>query len=102
MILTADPLSSQRYGLDIVRRHGRVVYVAQPPDIQFNFKDLIFKNLTIVGSLHGDVAALRETLDLCTIHEIKSELTTFNIDQGKEMLDSVYDPKKKGKSVLVF
>ena len=100
--MTADPLSSQRYGLDIVRRHGLVVYAAQPPEIQFNFKDLIFKNLTIVGSLHGDAEGLRAVMDVCAHHGIRSELSTFSIDQGKEMLDSVYDEKKKGKSVLVF
>ena len=102
VILTADPLSSQRYGLDIVRRHGLVVFVAQPPEIKFEFRDFIFRDLTIVGSLHGNTGDLRETIELCAQHGIRSEVTTFKIDQGKEMLESVHHDKRKGKSVLVF
>jgi D-arabinose 1-dehydrogenase-like Zn-dependent alcohol dehydrogenase len=88
--------------MDILRRHGLVVFVAQPPEIHFNFFDLIFKNLTVVGSLHGNANDLRATIDICAKNDIKSELSTFSIDQSKEMVDSVHDDKKKGKSVLVF
>ena len=102
MILTADPLSSQRYGLDIVRRHGLVVVVAQPPEIKFQFKDFIFRDLTIVGSLHGNTRDLKETIELCAKHGIQSELSTFTMEQSREMVDSVHDEKRKGKSVLVF
>ena len=102
VILTADPLESQRYGLDIVRRHGLVIVVAQPPEIKFEFKDFIFRDLTIVGSLHGNTDDLRGTIDLCTRHDIKSEVRTFQIEEGKDMLKSVYEDTRKGKSVLIF
>ncbi|ORX39094.1 chaperonin 10-like protein [Kockovaella imperatae] len=101
-ILTSDPLSAQRYAMDITRRHGTYVVVSQPDDLRFTYQDIIFKDLTIIGSLHGWTEDLKECLDLAAKHGIKSELSCYKLDKHEEMVDSVHDSKRKGKSVLVF
>ena len=50
MILTADPVASHRYGLDLTRRHGLIVFVAQPPEIKFDFNDFVFRDLSVLMS----------------------------------------------------
>lgn len=79
-----------------------MVVVAQPPEIKFEFKDFIFRDLTIVGSLHGNTQDLKDTIHLCTKNGFKSEVRTFKIEEGLEMLRSVHEDNRKGKSVLVF
>lgn len=102
MILTADPVPSHRYGLDLTRRHGLIVFVAQPPEIKFDFNDFIFRDLTVVGHLHGNEKDLQETVDLVAEHGIEVEVTKFGYDEHQAMVDSLGDEGRKGKSVLVF
>jgi len=102
MILTADPVASHRYGLDLTRRHGLVVVVCQPPKFEFTFNDFIFRDLTIVGHLHGNEDDLQETVDLVSEHGIVVEVNRFGLEEHEKMVDSLGDEKRKGKSVLVF
>jgi D-arabinose 1-dehydrogenase-like Zn-dependent alcohol dehydrogenase len=102
MILTADPLQSHRYGIDLVRRHGKVVIVAQPPKFDFNWNDFIFRDLTFVGHLHGNSDDLQEVVDLVANEGISVSTLEFGIDDHEKMVDSMSDETRKGKSVLVF
>lgn len=102
MILTADPISSHRYGFDLTRKHGLVVVVAQPDKFEFNFNDVIFRNLTIVGWMHGNEKDLQETVDLVAEKGVSVDVNEFRIEDHKKMVDSLEDDSRKGKSVLVF
>ncbi|WVQ93247.1 hypothetical protein IAU59_000313 [Kwoniella sp. CBS 9459] len=101
-IPTADPVSSQTFAASITRRHGHLILVAQPPELRFNFKNFIFQDLTLSGSLHGNEKDLKETIELCDKFGIKSEVATFSIGQYEKMVDSVHEEGRKGKNVLVF
>lgn len=102
MILTADPLSSHRYGLDLTRKHGLIVVVAQPEKFEFDFNDVIFRDLTIVGWLHGNEKDLQETVDLVADKGVSVDVNEFRIEDHERMVDSLGDDTRKGKSVLVF
>ncbi|WVF65585.1 hypothetical protein IAT40_000315 [Kwoniella sp. CBS 6097] len=101
-IPTADPVSSQTFAAAITRRHGHLILVAQPPEIKFDFRNFIFQDLTLSGSLHGNEKDLKETIDLCGKFDIRSEVARFTIDQHEKMVDSVHEEGRKGKNVLVF
>jgi len=102
MILTADPVQSHRYGIDLVRRHGKVVIVAQPPKFDFNWNDFIFRDLTFIGHLHGNGSDLQEVVDIVADKGISVSVTEFGIEDHEKMVDSLGDESRKGKSVLVF
>ena len=45
---------------------------------------------------------LKETIDLCVSNGIRSAVKTFGIDQGDDLVKSVEEDDRVGKSVLVF
>ncbi|KAK8843346.1 hypothetical protein IAR55_007002 [Kwoniella newhampshirensis] len=101
-IIAADALPAQSYAAQITRRHGHLILVAQPPQLQFDFRNFIFQDLTLSGSLHGNEVNLKETVELVDKFGIISDLSRFKIGQHEEMVDSVHREGRKGKSVLVF
>jgi len=101
-ILTADPESAQRFGLDITRRHGLFIAVSQPPSFAFTFRDFVFRDITVVGTMHGTVDDLRACIDMAGKYGIRSDVSTFKMDEHEAMLDSVHYAGRKGKSVMVF
>lgn len=102
MILTADPVSSHRYGLDLTRKHGLVVIVAQPSKFEFTFNDFIFRNLTLVGHMHGNEKDLQAVVDLVADKGVSVDVNQFKLEEHEAMVDSLGDETRKGKSVLVF
>ncbi|WVW79311.1 hypothetical protein I302_101278 [Kwoniella bestiolae CBS 10118] len=101
-ILTADPTSSHTFALSLTRRHGHVILVAQPPELNFNFKNFIFQDLTLSGSLHGNEVDLKETIELCAKYGIESHVSRFGVDEHEKMIDACEAEGRKGKIVLSF
>ncbi|WWD21149.1 hypothetical protein CI109_105630 [Kwoniella shandongensis] len=101
-ILTTDAPSAQSYAMSLTRSHGQLIVVALPPEISINTRALIFSDITITGSLHGNEHDLKETIDLADKFGIKSDLSTFRIEEHERMVDSVHEAGRKGKNVLVF
>lgn len=102
MILTADPAAAQRYGVEITRRHGTFVVVAQPETVSFSFRDFVFRDLTVIGSLQGDVLDLEETIAVAAEHRIVSDVSSYTLAEHEALLATVHDEKRKGKAVMVF
>ncbi|WWC73112.1 uncharacterized protein I206_107077 [Kwoniella pini CBS 10737] len=101
-ILTADPTSSHSFALNLTRRHGHIILVAQPPELNFNFKNFIFQDLTLSGSLHGNEIDLKETINLVHKNGIISEVQKFSIENHEKMVDATSNEQRKGKIVLSF
>lgn len=102
VIVTADAKPAQKYACDIVRRHGLFVAVSQPPQFVFDFRDIIFKDITIMGSLHGGPEQLQAAVDLCAKEGIVCETTPFGIERHAEMVEAPHKEGWKGKAVMVF
>jgi D-arabinose 1-dehydrogenase-like Zn-dependent alcohol dehydrogenase len=88
--------------MDILRRHGLFVIVAQPPKLEFEFSNFIFKDVTVVGSLHGNEKDLKELVDLVSQYGIRSDVTGYPMEEHVAMVDSVHQEGRKGKSVMTF
>jgi D-arabinose 1-dehydrogenase-like Zn-dependent alcohol dehydrogenase len=53
------------FGADLLRKHGVLVVVGQPPEkIQFSFVQFIFRNITVKGSLLADKQTCQEMVDM--------------------------------------
>ena len=102
VIVTADAKPAQKYACEIVRRHGLFVAVSQPPQFVFDYRDIIFKDITIMGSLHGGPEQLQAAVDLCAKEGIVCETTPFGIDRHAEMVEAPHKEGWKGKAVMVF
>jgi propanol-preferring alcohol dehydrogenase len=102
MILTADPVAAQRYAVEVTRRHGTFVVVAQPETVSVSFRDFVFRDLTVIGSLQGDVHDLEETIAVAAEHGIVSDVSSYTLAGKEALLATVHDEKRKGKAVMVF
>jgi D-arabinose 1-dehydrogenase-like Zn-dependent alcohol dehydrogenase len=88
--------------MDLLRRHGLFVLVAQPARIELGYADFIFKDVTLVGSLHGNEKDLAELVRLVAKHGIKSDVVGYPMDRHEEMVRSVHEEGRKGKVVMTF
>jgi D-arabinose 1-dehydrogenase-like Zn-dependent alcohol dehydrogenase len=88
--------------MDILRRHGRFVLVAQPSKVELGYADFIFKDATLVGSLHGNAKDLAELVRLVAKHGIRSDVVGYQMDRHGEMVESVHEKGRKGKVVMTF
>lgn len=80
VVVATDAQDSFSYATSLLRSHGTFVLVGQPEKgVTFQYHDLIFKDITIIGSLLGSGADLQACIELCTEHGIKvaSALTRF-------------------------
>jgi len=102
-ILLADPQGSVDYAVKITARHGLVVAVSQPQEgFRFQFVDLIFRDIRVVGSLLGPQNSLQETVDLAAEKGIESTLLTYKLEELDKLVKEANSDKKKGKTVVTF
>ncbi|WWC91252.1 uncharacterized protein L201_006195 [Kwoniella dendrophila CBS 6074] len=102
-LLVADPPASHSYGAAITRKHGTLILVSGPlQGIKLEFTDLLFKDLCLKGSLHGNAVDLKETIDLCSKSNTKSHIKKFHIEEHKKMLRETEKKESKGKIVVTF
>lgn len=65
VIIATDAIPAYKFGFEMVKKHGLYCVVGQPADpIPVSFFPLIFKNVTIIGSLLSDSANLKDMVDL--------------------------------------
>ncbi|KIJ48255.1 hypothetical protein M422DRAFT_162844, partial [Sphaerobolus stellatus SS14] len=64
-LMATDSIPAHEYGLKLTKKHGTFVIIGQPTDpIPIHYDYLIFRNLTIKGSLLTDPETLREMVEL--------------------------------------
>ncbi len=66
------------------------------------FQDIILRDITIKGTMHGGKGLSDEMLELVAKHGIKAETQIFQgLDQVPEMFELLEAGKIKGKAVCV-
>jgi len=102
-IMATDQPPSFKTAAELTRKHGKLVLVGQPADgITMSFFDLIFRDLTLVGSLLADVDRGNELMELVEKEDIKVHVTTWKPEQAEEMRQKYLSGKTQGKNVIVF
>lgn len=101
VVVCTDDVPANEWSLKPLKVHGTCVVLGLPTDpLRFNAFDLIFKELTIIGSL---VATVEETRKMMTVVEefgIKSHLNVLSMDQAPDLAALYMDPHLKGRLVM--
>lgn len=100
--MTAESKSALRYGLDLTKRHGTYVLVSQPPELNIPFRELIFKNVAIVGTLQGNGQDLQDVMDFVVEKGVEVVTRTWGLEDIGTMWDAQENGTQVGKNVVLF
>jgi D-arabinose 1-dehydrogenase-like Zn-dependent alcohol dehydrogenase len=88
------------YGMRLIRRHGVCVVVSFPQaGFVVNPNDLVFRDISVVGSLIGSHAQLREMMHFAATHRIRAQTRTFALENLNELVEE-YHRGNGGKLVV--
>ncbi|KAM0713415.1 hypothetical protein Q7P37_010377 [Cladosporium fusiforme] len=95
VILLPDSQKAFDLGMEILRNHGTMVVVSFPKEkLAVSASDVVFRDITIVGSLVGRNHQLCSMLEFVAEKKVKVEVQTFPFDQ----LNHLVECSKKGVS----
>lgn len=87
-------------GMKLLKNHGTMVIVSFPEKgFHFSAHDLVFRDITLVGSLVGRNYQLSEMLSFCGKHGISAAVRTFPFSQINALVEE-YHKGVSGKLVI--
>ncbi|EMD96769.1 hypothetical protein COCC4DRAFT_142424 [Bipolaris maydis ATCC 48331] len=95
------------YGIQLLRNHGTMVVVSFPDELKFSAKDLVFRDIKVIGSLVGRNHQLRQMLNFAAKNRIKAATKLYTLEDLNELVNQhrvgvggklVIDMDQKGKS----
>jgi D-arabinose 1-dehydrogenase-like Zn-dependent alcohol dehydrogenase len=101
LVLT-DPIPAYKYALAITKKHGTMVVVGQPREpIPIGFRDLIFRDITVKGSLLSNVESARRMVKFVAKYGIKTDVKTYSLEEvPTKLVEDFHSPHMKGKLVV--
>ena len=88
------------YGVGLLRNHGRCVVVSFPErGFHVSARDLVFRDISVVGSLVGSNKTSREVLNFATEHDVRAVLKTFPLSKLNDLV-AEYHKGEGGKLVI--
>lgn len=88
------------YGVALLRNHGRCVVVSFPEKgFHISARDVVFRDISIVGSLVGSNKMSREVLQFAAEHGVRAVLKTFPLSRLNDLVDE-YHKGEGGKLVI--
>ena len=88
------------YGMKLIKSHGKCVVVSFPEDgFHISARDVVFRDISIIGSLVGSNKILREMLDFSARNNIRAVTKSFSL-QNLNSLVAEYHKGGGGKLVL--
>ncbi|EXJ73869.1 uncharacterized protein A1O5_03631 [Cladophialophora psammophila CBS 110553] len=98
----SDHPSTAALSAAITRTHGTVVEAAQPPEVTVPFMDIVLRDITIKGTMHGGKQLADEMLRTVAEHGIVAETQVFQgLEDVPKMFELLEAGKIKGKAVCV-
>lgn len=86
----------------ITKMHGNMIQVSQPAVVNIPFRELIFRDIRVHGSLVAGQEQSQQMLDLTSKNGIKVETNIFHgLQEVPKMVDLAHSGKMKGKAVCV-
>lgn len=75
------------YGVALLRNHGKCVVVSFPEQgFHISARDVVFRDISILGSLVGSNKALREMLQFAAQHEVRASVKTFPLSRLNDLV----------------
>ncbi|KAJ9137991.1 Alcohol dehydrogenase-like protein [Coniochaeta hoffmannii] len=88
------------YGMGLLRNHAKCVVVSFPAEgFHLNAWDVVFRDISIVGSLVGSNKVLREMLQFAAHHGVRAKVKTFPLSGLNELVKE-YNKGEGGKLVI--
>ncbi|KAI9808852.1 MAG: putative secondary metabolism biosynthetic enzyme [Pycnora praestabilis] len=88
------------YGMKLLHNHGLGVIVCFPSTgFNVSARDLVFRDIRLIGSLVGSNATLREMLKFAAMHGIRAVTKTFPLKRLNELVEE-YHKAEGGKLVV--
>ena len=100
-IMATDVISAYEFGLAITKNHGPFMMVGQPNvPIAMHYNHLIFRDITIKGSLLGDPKTTQEMCELVAKHKIEVKTIAYPLEDVETMRADYAKPNDQGKMVI--
>ncbi|KAH3916278.1 hypothetical protein HBH56_071090 [Parastagonospora nodorum] len=87
----------------ITKMHGTVIQIAQPENVAIPFRELIFRDIRVRGSLIGSPNEARDMLQIVAEHNISVETNAFRgLGELEKLVHLAHSGKMKGKGIIVM
>ncbi|KAF2276595.1 alcohol dehydrogenase-like protein [Westerdykella ornata] len=88
------------FGMALLKAHGKCIIVSFPEHgFHFSARDIVFRDISIIGSLVGSNKMLREMLAFSAVHRIQVISRTFSLCRLNELVEE-YHKGEGGKLVV--
>ncbi|KAK5401757.1 hypothetical protein LTR06_010864 [Exophiala xenobiotica] len=86
LVLPESPTAFD-YGVKLLRNHGTCVVVSFPEEpFRISGKDLVFRDISVIGSLVGSNKSLRAMLDFAVRYHVRAITKTFPLERLNELV----------------
>jgi D-arabinose 1-dehydrogenase-like Zn-dependent alcohol dehydrogenase len=100
VIVLPESQAAFDYGMELLKSHGTCVVVSFPEKgFHINSRDVVFRDIRIIGSLVGSNKVLREMLEFSAEHGIRALSSSFPLAKLNELV-SEYLKAQGGKLVV--
>jgi D-arabinose 1-dehydrogenase-like Zn-dependent alcohol dehydrogenase len=100
VIVLPESQAAFDYGMTLLKSHGTCVVVSFPEQgFHINSRDVVFRDIRIIGSLVGSNRVLREMLNFSAEHRIRALSSSFPLAQLNELVEE-YHKARGGKLVV--
>ncbi|KAI0905056.1 alcohol dehydrogenase-like protein [Ustulina deusta] len=100
VIILPESQKAFDYGVGLLRNHGKCVVVSFPErGFHVSARDIVFRDISIVGSLVGSNKTSRAVLRFAAEHEVKAVLKTFPLSRLNDLV-AEYHKGEGGKLVI--
>ena len=100
VIILPESQAAFDYGMQLLRNHGRCVVVSFPnKGFHVNAGDLVFRDISIVGSLIGSNRVLKEMLEFCAREGVRAVTRRFPLADLNGLVEA-YEKGAGGKLVI--
>lgn len=87
VIVLPESQAAFDYGVALLRNHGKCVVVSFPEKgFHLSARDVVFRDISIVGSLVGSNKTLREMLQFAAEHNVKANMKTFPLSRLNDLV----------------
>lgn len=91
VIILPESQKAYDYGVALLRNHGKCVVVSFPEKgFHVSARDIVFRDISIVGSLVGSNKVLREMLQFAAQHGVKASVRTFPLSKLNDLVDEYH------------
>jgi D-arabinose 1-dehydrogenase-like Zn-dependent alcohol dehydrogenase len=100
IIVLPESQAAFDYGMTLLKTHGTCVVVSFPEKgFHISARDVVFRDIKIIGSLVGSNRVLREMLNFSAKHKVQATARTFALAKLNELVEE-YHKGYGGKLVV--